>query len=117
MDVLLMPTGKSKNANTKPIKVISNYSKMRLNEKIHLKKKIACNTNIMYSRQKAYLKSDKGKLALKKYRDKPDNKAKQKLYQKLYQETYKDTKRYNAKMNYYYSTDPLPCIRKLYCSV
>ena len=38
----------------------------------------------MYEPQKKYLKTDKGKVALKKYRDRPENKAKQKIYQKNY---------------------------------
>lgn len=68
----------------------------------------------MYEVQKKYLKTDKGKIALKKYRDRPENKAKQKIYQKLYSDGYKVRRNEMARLNYYYLADPLPYVRKLY---
>ena len=68
----------------------------------------------MYEPQKKYLKTDKGKVALKKYRDRPENKANQKIYQKNYADGYKVRRNDMARLNYYYKTDPLPCSWKLY---
>ena len=65
---------------------------------------------VPFKRQRKYLQSDKGKIALRRYREKPDVKKRQKIYQELY----KGTKREKAKIRYYYSTDPLPSIRKLF---
>ena len=64
-----------------------------------------------YKRQRKYLQSEKGKEALRKYRERPDVKEKQKIYQQFY----KEKKRYSENLRYYYATDPLPSIRKLYC--
>ena len=63
-----------------------------------------------FKRQRKYLQSDKGKIALRKYSEKPEVKERQKYYQLMY----KEKKRHQANMKYYYSTDPLPTIRKLF---
>ena len=67
----------------------------------------------MYSRQLKYFKTEKGKVATARYRNKPENKERKKLYDITHRERRNET----ANLRNYYKADPTLVVRNLFVEV
>jgi DNA-binding PadR family transcriptional regulator len=67
----------------------------------------------MYEKQKKYLKTEKGKEALLRCREKPEHKERKRLYDQVTKHRRNET----ANLRYYYNSDPLPAVRNLFIRV
>ena len=67
----------------------------------------------MYEKQKRYLKTEKGKEALLRWREKPEQRERKRLYDQATKERRNET----ANLRYYYNSDPLPAVRNLFLRV
>jgi len=64
----------------------------------------------MYARQLRYQKTEKGKVAMARYRNKPENVERKKRYD----DTNRDRRKETANLRYYYKADPTVSVRMLF---
>lgn len=67
----------------------------------------------MYSRQLRYFKTEKGKAAVARCRNKPANKERKRQYDIAHRARRQET----ANLRYYYKSDPTLCVRNLFDEV